>query len=79
MCNKYNLDAVKIYDKFESSEVTGKRDFKKLKSDLEGFYKPYNDESFCKITFVENEKPIVELVDRLEVVKRNIYDNEKTR
>lgn len=38
LCNKYNLDSVKIYDKFESSEVTGKRDFKKLKNDKEGYW-----------------------------------------
>lgn len=36
---KYDeLDSVKIYDKFENSDVTGKRDFQKLKSDKTGYY-----------------------------------------
>ena len=33
LCKKYNLYAVKVYDKFELSDVTGKRDFQKLKED----------------------------------------------
>lgn len=37
LIDKYNLFAIKIYDKFESSEVTGKRDYKLLKSDYEGY------------------------------------------
>ena len=38
LCKKYNLDSVKIYEKFESSEVTGKRDYQLLKDDKEGYY-----------------------------------------
>jgi acyl-coenzyme A synthetase/AMP-(fatty) acid ligase len=38
LCEKYHLDAVKIYEKFESSEVTGKRDYQLLHSDKKGFY-----------------------------------------
>ena len=37
LIDKYHLFAIKIYDKFESSEVTGKRDYKLLKSDYEGY------------------------------------------
>ena len=32
LCKKYNLDSIKIYKKFESSEVTGKRDYQLLKT-----------------------------------------------
>lgn len=51
LCNKYKLDAVKIYPKFESSEVTGKRDYQKLKSDTQGYYGLYDDTHFVKYNF----------------------------
>lgn len=38
LCKKYNLDSIKIYEKFESSEVTGKRDYQLLKNDTEEYY-----------------------------------------
>lgn len=37
LCKKYSLDAVKFYEKFELSEVTGKRDWQKLKNDKIGY------------------------------------------
>jgi acyl-coenzyme A synthetase/AMP-(fatty) acid ligase len=38
ICEKYKLDGVKFYDEFETSEVTGKRDYQLLKHDYEGYY-----------------------------------------
>ena len=43
LCEKYNLDGVKFYDSFETSEVTGKRDYQLLKHDYNGYYSPLND------------------------------------
>ena len=40
ICNKYHVDGVKFYDGFETSEVTGKRDYQLLKHDYEGYYRP---------------------------------------
>ena len=56
LCNKYNLDSIKIYDKFESSEVTGKRDFQKLKNDKEGYYKPVDDKHFVRIQYANGKR-----------------------
>lgn len=39
LCDKYGLDSIKIYEKFESSEVTGKRDYQLLKDDKEGYFR----------------------------------------
>ena len=50
LCRKYGLDAVKFYEKFESSPVTGKRDYKLLKNDKQGYYAPVpytKDEVYC--------------------------------
>ena len=66
---KYHLDALKIYDKFESSEVTGKRDFEKLKKDIYDYYAPYDEENLLKITYPINEEPIVEIVPKYLVNK----------
>ncbi len=51
LCEKYNLDAVKIYEKFENSDVTGKRDFQKLKADKTGYYAPRVDGSLREVLF----------------------------
>lgn len=69
MCKKYNLDAVKIYDLFESSEVTGKRDFKKLKADKFGYYAPASDDDFYEIDFDDNSLPSKKLVKKIEANK----------
>lgn len=66
---KYHLDALKIYDKFESSEVTGKRDFEKLKKDIYDYYAPYDEENLLKITYPINEEPMVEIVPKYLVNK----------
>ena len=43
ICKKFNLDAVKFYDSFETSEVTGKRNYQLLKHDYEGYCSPLNE------------------------------------
>lgn len=62
LCNKYNLDAVKIYDVFETSDVTGKRDFQKLKEDKDGYYAPYDDLRLAEISYLNEKKTIKQLV-----------------
>lgn len=51
LCKKYHLDAVKLYEKFENSDVTGKRDLLKLKADKDGYYAPCDDEHLYQISF----------------------------
>ena len=51
LCKKYLLDAVKIYEKFEISDVTGKRDFQKLKDDKEGYFAPYDETHMMMLSF----------------------------
>ena len=51
LCSKYNLDAVKIYDKFENNDVTGKRDFQKLKNDKAGYLAPCDENSLYEISY----------------------------
>lgn len=46
ICEKYKLDAVKFYDSFGVSEVTGKRDYLSLKNDRIGYYAPYDEKNF---------------------------------
>ena len=50
LCKKYNLDSIKIYEKFESSEVTGKRDYQLLKEDTEGYYSIV-DGKLCEVSY----------------------------
>ena len=61
---KYNLDAIKIYDAFESSEVTGKRDFIKLKNDKVDYYAPYDEYNLLKISYPIGQEPIKEIVPK---------------
>ena len=64
LCKKYNLDAVKIYEKFENSDVTGKRDFKALKSDRIGYYAPHDKTHLKRIEFPYAKTPQTIIVDR---------------
>lgn len=64
LCNKYKLDAVKIYNKFESSEVTGKRDYAKLKSDTKGYYGLYDSKNFVKYDFTIGGISVTEIVPK---------------
>ena len=70
MCKKYNLDGIKIYEKFESSEVTGKRDFEKLKKDIHGYYYPYNSEKMYNIDFNESDYPSKKLIRKNNIRKK---------
>ena len=69
MCHKYHLDAIKIYDKFESSEVTGKRDFKKLKADKVGYFAPLDNEHFYQINYPEDGLPVKSIVEKKSITK----------
>ena len=51
LCKKYNLKAVKVYEKFELSDVTGKRDFQKLKSDKTGYFAIGTDGELVEVDF----------------------------
>ncbi len=51
LCEKYGLHAVKFYEKFENSDVTGKRDFRKLKSDKTGYYTLDDEDNLYEISF----------------------------
>ena len=67
LCKKYNLDGVKIYDSFKTSEVTGKRDYQGLKKDRFDYYQSYDENNLMKITFVDKQQPITEIVAKTEV------------
>lgn len=54
ICNKFNVDAVKFYDSFETSEVTGKRNYQLLKHDYEGYYSPLNEKQFIYKDYSED-------------------------
>lgn len=54
LCEKYHLDAIKIYDAFDSSDVTGKRDFQKLQADKEGYYAPCDEEHLYECSYYED-------------------------
>lgn len=71
LCKKYHLDSVKIYDKFESSEVTGKRDYKKLKSDEEGYYAPFDENNLYYINYSKESVPSRVIVSKNDVHIQN--------
>lgn len=56
LCEKYGLDAIKFYEKFENSDVTGKRDFQKLKSDKTGYYALDEKGNMYEISFDEKRQ-----------------------
>ena len=62
LCNKYSLDAVKIYDNFEISDVTGKRDFQRLKGDKEGYYTPMDDMQLARVSYLDGNRIIEEII-----------------
>lgn len=70
LCKKYKLDAVKIYDAFESSEVTGKRDFQRLCEDKKDYYALYDDKHFFKIDFPVDGVPVKRIVSKADVVQK---------
>lgn len=62
LCKKYNLDAIKIYSSFETSDVTGKRDYEKLHSDKDGYYAPYNEINLVEISYRDGLRTEVRIV-----------------
>lgn len=71
ICNKFKVDGVKFYDSFETSEVTGKRNYQLLKQDYEGYYCPYN-ENFLLLKNYSKDGNIVE-----KVVKKQSFHAKK--
>lgn len=69
MARKYHLDAVKIYERFESSEVTGKRDFQKLQADTENYFAPHDQSSLLLCSYPLGRPPIRKVVPK-EFVER---------
>lgn len=65
LCKKYHLDSVKIYDSFETSDVTGKRDFQKLKNDKNGYYAPYDDFCLAEISYLNGQRIVKKITERL--------------
>ena len=58
LCKKYRLDSVKVYKKFESSEVTGKRDYQLLKDDKKGYFCLSNGK-LSEVSYENNKRMIV--------------------
>lgn len=56
ICNKYKVDAVKFYDSFGVSEVTGKRDYLFLQHDRKDYFVP-TENGITTITFEEEQSP----------------------
>ena len=54
LCEKYHLDAIKIYDKFENSDVTGKRDFLRLQNDKCDYYAPCDEQHLFRVSYTDN-------------------------
>ena len=71
LCKKYSLDGVKIYDSFSISEVTGKRDYKLLKEDRNGYYSPYNENSLIITDYPENKEPVSRIIDIAQLKSNN--------
>ena len=59
LCEKYALDSVKVYEKFDTNDVTAKRDFQKLENDKKGYLKPISDGRFQVISYENNERNVV--------------------
>ncbi|MBR5163042.1 MAG: hypothetical protein IKW79_03355, partial [Schwartzia sp.] len=55
LCNKYHLDAIKFYEQFDDSDVTGKRDVQKLRADKKGYYAPLDDVSLYQLSFSDGK------------------------
>ena len=67
LCEKYNLDGIKIYDSFEVSEVTGKRDYQLLKNDYDSYYFPNDSFTFVKKKYSKSGKTSSEIVNINEI------------
>lgn len=67
LCEKYNLDGIKIYDSFEVSEVTGKRDYQLLKNDYDSYYFPNDNFTFVKKKYSKSGKTSSGIVNINEI------------
>lgn len=72
ICKKYNVDGVKFYDSFETSEVTGKRDYQLLKHDYLGYYSPLNDIQLIYTDYSENGNVIKTIVDVKNINRKKV-------
>ena len=70
ICFKFNLDGVKFYDSFETSEVTGKRDYQLLKKDYEGYYCPYNENQLIYKVYSEDGYLSESIIDKKSINNR---------
>lgn len=64
--NKYPVEAVKIFDKFGSSDVTGKRDIQKLKTHKIAYY-GVDKGDLVRIDYVNDHPPVKDLIDEDEI------------
>lgn len=71
LCEKYKLDGVKIYDSFEVSEVTGKRDYQLLKHDYNSYYIPNGENTFIRKNYSDCGDTTCEIVDA-STLKTNV-------
>lgn len=76
LCQKYNLDGIKIYDSFEVSEVTGKRDYQLLKHDYNDYYYPISEDTFMKKSYSPDGILTGKLVNSSE---NNTYERRLTK
>lgn len=73
----YNFDGIKIRENFEINSNTGKRDNKILEFDKEDFYLPYNEYQLQKIEFLDNEEPIIRIVNNEEIYEKSFVRTKK--
>ena len=66
LCDKYKLDSIKMYDTFPTSEVTGKRDYKKIKSDGSNYYSVDENGNLIRIDYEEGKAPEIRIVEEIE-------------
>ncbi len=66
VCSKYGVSAVKFYDAFTSSQVTGKRKYAELAADNEGYYAPFNEDNLMYIDY-KGENTTKKLIKNSEV------------
>ncbi len=58
LCKKYDLDSVKLFKSFPTSEVTGKRNYQLIKSQRSGYYAPCTESQVYEIDYIENDIPL---------------------
>ncbi len=76
LCNKYKLNGIKIYDSFEISEVTGKRDYRLLKHDYNSYYYPFDENSLIEKNYSEKGTITYKIVNN-NYVKKDVKQLKK--